>query len=195
MTADTLHFEAERHLYTLMPRGISLPSVSDIIRPLADLSSIPPATLEFARSRGHAVHKACELLDLGTLDEATLDERLVNYVDAWRAFCDEWSMKWEMIERPMYHKGMLYAGTPDRVGVSQGHKPKRVLVDIKATAMLNPAVAVQMSAYNLMLDKQADELWSVRLMPDGSFERTVHAPEISTFYACHNIFNWKKKNA
>lgn len=194
--ADMLHFDHEKHVYTLLPKKIVLPSVSEIIRPLSDFSRIPQATLEFARARGVAVHKACELHDLGTLDEDDLDDQLLPYLDGWKKFCADHNPVHTLIEHPLYHDTMLYAGTPDRVSAIGG---RTIVLDIKATATLNPAVAVQLSAYGMMaaryLDQNIAGYWSVRLLPSGGYEIVNHANATSTFIACHNVFNWKRKNA
>ena len=194
--ADTLHFEPTAHTYKLMPSGILLPSVSAIIAPLVDLSKIPVKNLDFARERGTAVHKACELFDMGTLDEEDLDEQIVAYVRAWAAFMYDWKPELTAIEQPGYHKSLLYAGTPDRWALWKNAKgkPLRVCIDMKATYKLSPAVQVQLSGYSLMADEPADELWSVRLKNDGTYERTVHKAATSTFLSCYNIFQWKRKN-
>lgn len=204
--ADTLHFDEATHTYTLRPSGIVLPSVSEIIAPLRDLSSIPKARLDFARDRGKAVHKACELLDLGTLDVDDLDEQLVPYVQAWGQFMRDFQPVWTDIERADYHETLLYAGTPDRGGRTSireenGRKFEtgvlyRIKVDAKATFALDPAVQVQLSGYDLMDENgPADELWSVRLQKNGTYERKVHKAAHSTFLSCLNIFNWRRKNA
>lgn len=203
--ADRLHFDEGTQTYTLQPSGIILPRVSSILAPIVDLSAIPKDTLDFARDRGKAVHRGCELLDLGTLDEDDLDEQLVPYIAAYAKFKDDWQPVWTAIEESGYHKTLLYAGTPDRRGwttrrlvkgrIVDTGKPYTILPDLKATYELNPAVQVQLSGYDLMGDKVADELWSVRLKKDGTYERTVHKPAHSTFLSCLNIFNWKRKNA
>jgi hypothetical protein len=198
MMTETLQFNEERHEYTL--GGVVYPSVSEIIAPLVDFSRIPAATLEFARDRGVAVHKACELLDLGTLDWTTVDERISPYITSYEAFLNSFSLRWTSIEQREHHKTMYYAGTPDRRGIvreilTQGREStKTILVDIKATYALAPSVQVQLSGYDLMTEKPADELWSVRLCPDGTFVRTVHKPAHSTSMSCLNIFRWKQRN-
>ena len=189
---ERLHFEPLAHQYKLLPSGVVLPSVSEVIRPLVDFSRVPPATLEAARARGVAVHKGCELFDLGTLDEDDLDERLVPYVRAWAQFMYDWKPTWTEIETPGYHKTLLYAGTPDRRGKWE---KKRILVDTKATYALSPAVQVQLSGYDLMGDQPCDELWSVRLLKTGEYVRTVHPAAHSTFLSCLNILRWQQKNA
>lgn len=190
---ETLQFNEEKHEYTL--GGVVYPSVSEIIAPLVDFSRIPAATLEFARERGTAVHKACELLDLGTLDPLSVDKRVAPYITAYEAFLNSFSLRWTHIEQREYHKTMKYAGTPDRRGIwREINKTRTITVDVKATYALSPSVQVQLSGYDLMAPEPSDELWSVRLCPDGTFVRTVHKPAHSTFLSCLNIFRWKQRN-
>jgi hypothetical protein len=152
--------------------------------------------LEFARDRGTAVHKACELLDLNTLDWDTVDTRIVPYINAYNRFIMEWHPTWTHIEQREHHKTMYYAGTPDRRGrvtMARG-AVKTILVDIKATHALSPVVQVQLSGYDLMTATPADELWSIRLCKDGTYVRTVHKQAHATFLSCLNIFRWKQRN-
>lgn len=60
-----------------------------MLAPLCDFSRVPLHVLKAAARFGTAVHRACELDDLGELDEATLDARLAGHLHAWRSFCRE----------------------------------------------------------------------------------------------------------
>lgn len=191
-----LQFDAETHTYRL--GDVVLPSVSDIIRPLTNLGGIPKGTLEFARDRGTAVHRACELLDLeelglDELDRSTLDDRILPYLSGYEKFRKDYKVEWTAIEEPEYSPLMLFAGTPDRRGVWRDKT--EIIIDIKATAKLSPIVQVQLSGYDLMSIKKVEELWSVRLLNDGGYVRTVHPAAHSTFISCLNIFRWRQKNS
>src|SRR5690606_20318453 len=84
---DDLIFEPDNHEYR--HRGVVVPSVTQILGSLVDMSAIPQDKLEYARARGQAVHLACELYDQDDLDMASLDEVIVPYLEAWIKFKKE----------------------------------------------------------------------------------------------------------
>jgi hypothetical protein len=161
---STLTFDEASHTYHF--GGQVVPGVTSILSPLTDFSRVPPAVLEAASQFGKAVHRACELDDLGTLDEDSLDPALKPYLQAWRKFSAEHQVQWDVIEEPVYHATMRYAGTPDRFGLVNG---VRTVVDIKSTAQLYPAVGPQLSAYaNALLEPFAIRM-AVQLKADGTY--------------------------
>ena len=185
-------FDEPSHVYR-DPSGAVLDSVTTIIAPLTDYGSVPAAILEFARERGGHVHRACELHDSDDLVMDTLDIRLLPYVQAWQQFRKDYPCTWEHVERPEWSPILRYAGTPDRRGVFLRER-KRLVLEIKATAVTMPSVAVQLSGYDLTEEPRADELWVVRLRKDGRYRRAVMPAVHGTFLSCLNIFNWKRKN-
>lgn len=189
--SEQLTFIAATHTYKLEPSGEVLPSVSEVISPLVDLSGIPSATLAFASARGVAVHKACELYDLGELDMDSLDPLWLPYLQGWIKFTIEHEPEWYEIEVPQWNRELRYAGTPDRRGLIKG---RRKLVDIKATYALGPAVQVQLTGYDMMTPEPCDDLLSVRLCKDGTYELKQHEPARPTFLSCLNIMRWKARN-
>ena len=195
-------FTEEPHSYHL--DGVRLPSVSEIIAPLVDYSMVSMATLAFAATRGKAVHKACELLDFGELDEDSVDPRIAGYVDGYRKFLFDFSPLWSIIETPMYHPSLLYAGTPDRFGVAGG---VRAVVDLKSIAAETPAVFVQCSGYDLMVEELggsgAEEMWALYLKPDGTYRlrTSTSKRDEQTFLGCLRHYRgkaiidaWKGRN-
>lgn len=159
-----LTFDEASHTYQF--NGQVVPGVTSILSPLTDFSRVPPAVLEAASQFGKAVHRACELDDLGELDEAALDPALKPYLQAWRKFSAEHQVQWDVIEEPVYHITMRYAGTPDRFGLVNG---VRTVVDIKSTAQLYPAVGPQLAAYaNALLEPFAIRM-AVQLKADGTY--------------------------
>lgn len=159
-----LTFDAEKHEYRV--DGQVVPSVTQILRPLMDFSFVRPDVLQAAADFGTAVHRACELDDLGDLDMEKLDPALAPYLVGWRMFCAEHACKWEAIEQQILHGSMRYAGTLDRAGLV---KDKRAVVDIKSGTSLTPTVGPQLAAYARAYDPQGallDRL-AVRLYPGG----------------------------
>lgn len=160
---SVLTFDEATHTYRF--GGQVVPGVTSILSPLTDFSRVPPHVLQAASDFGKAVHLACELDDLGELDEATLDPALAPYLQAWRKFSAEHAVEWEQIEQPIYHATLRYAGTPDRFGNVNG---RPAVVDIKSTAQLYPAVGPQLAAYGNVLNPYADRI-AVQLKDDGTY--------------------------
>jgi hypothetical protein len=161
---SVLTFDEASHTYQF--GGQLVPGVTSILAPLTDFSKVPPGVLQAASNFGKAVHLACELDDLGTLDEAALDPALAPYLAGWRKFSADHAVSWDQIEQPVYHATLRYAGTPDRFGLVNG---VRTVVDIKSTAQLYPAVGPQLAAYaNAMAEPFAIRI-AVQLKADGTY--------------------------
>jgi hypothetical protein len=88
----------------------------------------PSEAFVFAGERGTAVHRATELLDLGRLDPASVDPRIVGYVEAWRRFKAEtgW-INTELPEVVVADPDAGYATKVDRAGAMKG-KPEEIVV-------------------------------------------------------------------
>lgn len=150
-----LAFDEATHTYTY--NGAVVPSVTQILAPMSNLDAVPSITLAAASAFGVASHLACELDDLGELDETTLDPELVPILEAWRKFSQDHNVVWSGIEERVYHPTLRYAGTLDRYGLVDGED---AVVDIKTTAELYPAMGLQLAAYS-----QAKMVPSARLVP------------------------------
>src|SRR5215467_2406667 len=64
-----------------------------------------------AAVRGTHVHALAERLAAGV--EVEVDDAHVGLVDAYLAFAREWGVAEVMVERPVFHRSLKYAGTPD----------------------------------------------------------------------------------
>lgn len=169
-----LSFDPAEHAYTW--RGKPVPGVTSVIRgSLGDpFERVARDVLEHARQRGSAVHKACELDDEGRLDEATVDPRIVPYVEAWRKFRREYRFEVLFAERPLYSAISGFAGTPDLVGrLLDG----AILVIDRKTGLPGPAAALQtaayaeLAAYELHLDSPtAPRRFALRMLPSGKYQ-------------------------
>lgn len=191
-------FNEERHEYTL--DGVLLPSVTRIIKPLSGYGDIPEGVLAKAAARGRAVHRAIELLDRGTLVESSLDPQIVPYVNGYRRFVIDHDTRWDFTEMPMYHGELLYAGTPDMIGVVDD---EAVLVDLKSTAKIEASINAQLAGYALLLESWGIEISGaavLHLKRDGTYQFDAVAPDFDAFRAClrrHQadafITRWRKE--
>ncbi len=159
-----LTFDEATHTYRY--NGIVVPGVTTILSPLTDFSRVPPHVLRAAADFGTAVHLACELDDLGTLDVESLDPALAPYLAAWRKFSSEHEVEWTLIEQPVYHKALGYAGTLDRLGRVKG---LATVLDIKSSAQLYPSVGPQLAAYQQAAEHPTVQRMAVQLKSDGTY--------------------------
>lgn len=186
---DGLTFDADTHTYRF--KGDVVPSVTGILKPLQDFSSVPAPVLEAASNFGTAVHLACELWDRGTLDEDALDPALEPYLDAWKWFSLDNDVKWEMIEAQVYHPGLRYAGTLDRYGSVRDTK---TVLDIKSSVGLYPAVGPQLAAYKaaIPLCPATATRMAVQLKADGTYVAKTYTDRTDwpLFASLVTVRNW-----
>lgn len=201
MVLRPYHFDPLKHEYWAGERR--LPSVSEIIKPIVDLSMVPEARLEFARDRGTAVHKATELLDRGTLDLDSVDEvHVLPYLTAYELFQRHYQFQVERNEAPVYDAQRGYAGTPDRVGTllqPQNGRTRRVraVVDLKTVAEMSPVIGVQLSGYQLLLESEGiktEARIGVQLRSDGTYRVRSFGSEVPTFLSLLTLWNWGQKH-
>ena len=174
-----MKFNPQTHTYT--ENGRRLLSVTEILR-RGGLAPLPPvADLEWYADRGSKIHRATALLDQGVLDWSSVDPRIKGYVRAWAAFRDETGFRPKAIERPIRHKDLGYAGTPDRVGLLN-RLP--AVIDIK-TGAIPPWTEYQLAAYTHIL---GGDWWriAVRISKDGKFSmkpysRTTFRQDLGPF--------------
>ena len=121
------------------------------------------------------------------------DDDCIPYIMGYEAFKREHEVRWVYIERPCYHPGLYYAGTPDRVGFVDGEGG---VVDIKKGG-LYPSYALQIAAYaNFFKDPFRLKLWDLMLKPDGSyrFEPVENFMEnLNAFVSALNVVRWKRE--
>ena len=188
-----LTFKEETHEYRW--KGKTVPSVTQVLKPISGYDGIPKHILDAAAERGTTVHLMTEMDDYGTLGE--YPEEYQPYLDAWRTFKFAHNVEIELVECRIYHSSG-YAGMLDRIIRVKG---KRILMDIKTTAKHMPSVGPQTAAYlqaftEMDPDDPCKERWSVRLQKDGRFDLTKlkDRSDLSTFNSCLNITRWKQKH-
>jgi len=176
--------------------GQVVPSVTQILEPISGYGDIPERILRVAAERGSIIHRITELHDYGTLGE--YDEQYQPYLDAWKTFLLSTNAEIELVELLMYHDKIKYAGTLDRIIRVKG---KRILLDLKSTYKLMPAVGPQTAAYaqvfnHLNPDDPVKERWCVRLVKDGSFDlhKCKDRGDLTIFQSCLNVKLWRMKH-
>lgn len=137
--------DLDAHVYSDRITGVTLPGVSQVLRPLVDFSRVPPALLKFACDRGSAVHKAVELwhdprgLDLDTLDDE-VRPRFSHYLD----FLRQTGFVVHLSEYIVHHTVLGYAGKLDLFGAFPDGTT--ALIDIK-TGTIESVAGYQTAGY------------------------------------------------
>lgn len=125
-----LSYDDESHEYR--QNGVVVPSVTRIVNLVSPMPYIPPADLEWLRSRGKAVHTATELLEEGDLWWDGLDDRIRPFVEAWQRFLEQTGFRTVARETRVDHFKLGYAGRFDRIGYFPKQPTRLAIVDIKS---------------------------------------------------------------
>lgn len=191
--AELLEFDPASHEYRIL--GGRVPSVTQVLAPLADFSGIPRDVLEAKRDLGQRVHFACQLADEDDLDEESIEPDVAPYLAAWQKFLRESGAVVLANEQRVAEPMLMYAGTLDNVLMLNGEK---VLVDKKTSISLPMAVGPQTAAYQRALgDATVTRRGALRLRPDGTyrFDYLTGSDDWSVFVACLTLLRFKERNA
>ena len=183
----TLTFDAERHEFRLDDRVI--PSVTQIL----EAEGVIDARwyTEESRELGIAVHEWCAADDRGEAG-ALADERIIPYVEAWRAAREGMAVHQDWTEKPVSNSRLMYAGIMDRLVTLD----KDVyLLDLKTGAperwhALQTAAYAYCDEMRLMDARRA----SVYLRDDGTFRFGEHLDgrDVQTFCGIVLLHNWRQ---
>ncbi len=193
-----LEFRADDHAYHW--DGVRVPSVTQVLAPLFDFSSVSRAALEAAAALGKAVHLATQLDDTADLNEASVDPLVMPYLDAWRQFRHDTGAAMIEIESPIYSKRYGFAGTPDRVALLNDDI---VLLDIKTSAAMHPAFGPQLAAYTEMFNElrsvrygKIAKRYAVALRGDGTYALKPYTDrnDMSVFLAALALWRFREKH-
>ncbi len=183
-----LKFDAATHTYRL--NGQVIPSVTQVLGQLTDLSMIPPAILERKRQIGVWVHAAIELDLKDDLDEDSIGDEWRGYFMGWRKFKTESGFVVQEAEQLVYNK-LGYAGTLDLLG--ELPKSGQVLIDTKCTATMYPTVGPQTSAYAQARGVPKAKRFALQLKPAGTYELhpCTDKNDFSVFMAALTLHKWR----
>lgn len=189
-------FEPKLHQYFL--GDTELPGITWVLR---DNGLFPEFFAnEEALKRGTFVHKACELLDKDDLNWGSVPDDYIGYVIAWERFKKKTGFVPVIIEEPMYHPILMFAGTPDR----EGYLPdgSRLIVEIKTGEPL-PATALQTAAQECLISAQTGikqgprKRWAVKLNADGTYDLAkpyTNYRDLNMFMTILSVSNWRLKH-
>jgi hypothetical protein len=144
----------------------NFPSVTAILAPWTDYSTIPPNVLQAASERGTAVHKICALKIQGLWH--SVPPELAGYVKSF----DDWARVVSdviLVEPEMEDAALGYCGHPDLLVRIKGDSGLS-LVDLKTPAACMPTWRPQLAAYRGLARINGYEIsrvFSLRLAKDG----------------------------
>jgi hypothetical protein len=164
-------FDEATHTYLL--DGVRLPSVTQIMKPLYDFSSVPAEVLKRAGEFGTAVHKSVELHLWNDLDMETLDDNLKGPLTAFISFQagnHDLSIP-DRIETPFYHSKLNYAGTPDMEYIT-------AIIDLKSRPVNLLTDSIQLAAYDHMTGDGKRKRYVLELKQDGTYILTLVNPTV-----------------
>lgn len=172
----TATFDPETHRYYLDGRrvvGITEALALSGIKPPPDPSTrTHAANVEYACQRGTAVHKMCELDDLGKCDSYDFDANLLPYLDAWRSFKRDYGFAPDFTERFLVHEVFCFGGIPDSAGPCD--KTGGYTVVERKVRELDDADELQVAGQSILLKDVAGKPVAhgllVRLKEDGKYQ-------------------------
>lgn len=160
----------------------SKPRVTEIIRAVG-LSKSYDGIDPFYRERGTAVHRAVQLELEGTLDEATLDEVCVPYLEGFRKFWKELGAKAFATEQHMENDD--FHGTIDLIADG-------VIYDYKCSKSHDRAAEVQGCGYKKLANN--DKPFRVVQLPgDGSYRIFEYNSPVYLWDSVWQVYKWKMK--
>jgi hypothetical protein len=190
----TLQFDERTHTYRLA--GQRLPSVTQILQPLVDLSRIPRDVLEAKRDLGRRVHLACQLDDEHDLLESSVEEDVRPRLEAWRRFLRETGAEVLANEQRVYHPTLHYAGTLDnvlRIGRDEW------LIDKKTSIATPISTGPQTAAYSQASSSAGLpplRRGALLLHDDGRYQLDplTGADDWACFVACLTLYRFKENH-
>jgi len=184
-----INFDEASHTYTTEIEGAEMvvPSVSTIISNILDLdySGIDP----FYADRGTAVHKAIELLIADNLDEGSLDEEIIPFLNAYKKFVKETQFQPIHSEIRVFDKDLWVAGTLDLIGSIGENK---VLIDIK-TGQKQKWHQLQTAGYAILSGELDIKRYCLNLTKKETYKLEPHESkgDFSLFKSMADVFNRK----
>jgi hypothetical protein len=146
---------------------------TEIIGPWVDFSMIKPDVLEYAATRGTAVHAGCTCYATGALFTGG-NPAVDSYIDSFRRWFDTYVIDVLMTEQELRDREDPVVGHLDLLVTLRDTDDRPRVVDIKTPIAKQKAWGAQLASYKRMVEQMgyttADSM-SLRLMADGSTAR------------------------
>lgn len=154
MTRARLKFDPDGHRFWL--NGVRVPSVTQVIETIIDpdgWAGIHPLIIERAAQKGRIVHRLLERTDRGErFTEKNTHPKWLAYCNEWLAVKTHYGLRPILIEEPLCHVGLHYAGILDRLTYDRDHR--LVLLDIKTGTKRPGPHLIQLAGYDQLLKSQ-----------------------------------------
>lgn len=194
---EGLEFDSETHTYRY--NGNLVAGVTSVLENvgLSDFSMVPQDILAQAQAFGTEVHYACELFDKGQEIPSTLSETSGLYMCHYIKFINDFWIEMIEVEKKVFCKKYLYAGTLDRVAVLKKISSDPIIFDIK-TGQKSISHSIQTAAYEYAYktdqrQKKMDR-YTLYLSNDGYklSEPSKNRQDFDVFLAALTVHNYKK---
>jgi hypothetical protein len=145
--------------------------------------------------RGRAVHLATQYYDEGRLDRNTVDPIIAPFLEAYIQWLGDAKPEIHLIEQPIYHNALEYAGTLDRVVRIGGVWG---ILDIKtgsAPLYTGPQLSGYLGALPSKFSYSGPMMrWAVVLKADGTWKMTRFEDQADwdAFRAALTLYRWKE---
>ncbi len=192
MSSDSITLDEATHTYRIM--GDVVPSVTQILRPIMNMDSIPKHVLEAKADLGRRVHLACQFDDEGDLYEGSIEDDVAPYLAGWRRFRRDTECEIVANEKIVFEPMHRYAGTLDRV---LRFDMAFWLIDIKSSFRTPASAGAQTAAYmRALCDTRVSRRAAVRLTDDGKYrlEPLNGTEDWATFLACLTVHRFRERH-
>ena len=180
---EGFYFEEDKHEYWLGNR--KLPPVTHIV---GNVLGSPNFATEWHLNRGTQTHKCISLYLRQQLDESSIDPRIQNRFNQAKKAIRELGIQPLLVELPMVHKILGFAGTPDLL-TAEG-----ILIDWKNSSMANSQP--QGGGYIILLENQGYKVkkYYEIVLSDKKYILNEYKPARckGLFLACLTIYQFKK---
>jgi hypothetical protein len=125
----------------------------------------------------------------GELDEDSVDEALVGYLNAWKRFELDAGFIPTAIEVPLASELHCFAGTPDYIGLLNGVE---TVIDAKSGG-ISPATGLQLAAQEILAGRPLKR-FALQIMENGKYKLTpfTDRSDRGVFLAAVSLWWWKQ---